>query len=122
MNWDWEQPNSKRRSPLGFGRSCQPARMHFLYPIYIYTYIYIYIDPLGLYDKLCVSKASIKPAPIPFFLHLPSGRRRRKAASAENGNQKRKKRVKEVAVKAMPTKLPSMMVKLVKDLGNPWEA
>jgi len=66
----------------------------------------LYIDNLGLYDKLYVSKASIKPAPIPFFLHLTSGRRRRKAASAANGNQKRKKRVKEVAVKAIPTKLP----------------
>ena len=82
----------------------------------------LYIDHLGLYDKLYVSKASIKPAPIPFFLHLTSGIRRRKAASAANGSQKRKKRVKEVAVKAMPTKLPWMMVKLVKDLGNPWKA
>jgi len=49
----------------------------------------LYIDNLGLYDKLYVSKASIKPAPIPFFSasdvreKKKKGRKRREWQSKE---------------------------------------
>ena len=68
----------------------------------------IYIDTLGHFGAfwgLIISSICFKgpnQAPIPSF--FAPGRRRRKAASAENGSQKRRKRVKGVTVKAMQTK------------------